>query len=86
MKIRDGFVLREVAGCYVIMYLGGELEFNGMITLNETGAFIWKAIEQGLMRENIAQLLCEEYEVSQEQAVADTESFIEKMRGVNVIE
>lgn len=86
MKIKEGFVLREVADCYVIMYLGGELEFNGMITLNETGAFIFKAIGQGLTREDIAKKLCEEYEVSPEQAMSDIQRFIEQMRGAGVIE
>lgn len=86
MKIKEGFVLREVADCYVIMYLGGELEFNGMITLNETGAFIFKAIGQGLTREDIAKKLCEEYEVSKEQAMSDIQRFIGQMKGAGVIE
>ena len=47
MKIKEGFVLRETAGSYVVMNLGNEISFNGVITLNETGSIIWKGIESG---------------------------------------
>ena len=48
MKIKSGFMLYEVAGSYVVVPAGDEpLDFNGMVTLNETGAFLWKQLEQG---------------------------------------
>ena len=61
MKIKQGLVLREVAGSYVIVDLGGELNFKGMLTLNETGAFIWRLLMQGKTQTEIAALLTEEY-------------------------
>ena len=41
MKIKDGFLLRQVAGQNVVMPMGSDLDLNMMITLNETGAFLW---------------------------------------------
>ena len=86
MKIKEGFILREASGCYCVMYLGGELQFNGMITLNETGAFIWRAIEKGLSIEEIIKAICNEYEISYQQASNDFEIFLSKMRGAQIIE
>ena len=86
MKIKSGIVLREVADSFVLMDLGGELNFNGMITLNETGAFIFKRIEEGLSPENIAHSLADEYDISFDLALSDVNAFIQKMNGVGVLE
>lgn len=86
MKIKDGYILREVAGSYVVMNLGGELAFNGMITLNETGAFIWKLVDEGFEKKEIAQKITEEYEIDLKTAVSDVEAFIQKMIEADIIE
>lgn len=86
MKIKEGFVVREVAGEYVVMNLGGEASFDGMITLNETGALIWKAIENGKNADEIAGKIVSEYEIDKETALNDIKKFIEKMNGAGVIE
>ncbi len=86
MKIKDGFVLREVADNVVVMNVGGELAFNGMITLNEVGAFIWKAVESGDNVEEIAKKITLEYEIDYETALSDTKVFIDKMNEVGVLE
>ena len=86
MKIKDGFVLRAAAGSFVVMNIGGELSFNGMITLNETGAFIWKAIESGDDVDAIAAKLVETYGIDLETALNDTKKFIEKMNGADILE
>ncbi len=86
MKIKDGFVLREVAGSCVVMNIGGELSFNKMITLNETGTLIWKAVEEGLSPADIAKKMSEEYDISESDALIDVNAFIQKMSEIGVIE
>ena len=86
MKLKPGFILREVAGDTVVVPTGAELNFNGMITLNETGAFIFKRIEEGLSPENIAHALAGEYDISFDLALSDVNAFIQKMNGVGVLE
>lgn len=77
MKIRNGFSLYEVAGSYVVVPAGNEtLDFNGMVTLNETGAFLWKQLEQERTQEQLVQALLEEYEVSQEKARESVQRFV----------
>lgn len=48
MKIKEGYLLREVAGSNIVVPIGeGELNFSGVITLNDVGAFFWKNLEKG---------------------------------------
>lgn len=86
MKIKDGYILREVADSYIVMNLGGELAFNGMITLNETGAFIWRLINEGFGKNEIAEKLTEEYEIDIQTASSDVEAFIQKMAEADILE
>lgn len=86
MKIKEGYILREIADSYIVMNPSGELAFNGMITLNETGAFIWKLINEGFDKNGIAQKITEEYEIDFETAVSDTEAFIQKMIEADIVE
>lgn len=86
MKIKDGLVLRQVAGSYVVMNSGGELNFNGMITLNESGAIIWRGLEEGLSVDEIAERITAEYDIDAETAIADIKRFTDKMSEAGVIE
>lgn len=86
MKIKDGFIIKQAADSFVVMQIGGELNFNGMITLNETGAFIWNGITEGLDENQIAAKLSEEYDTDYNTALSDVKTFISKMKEVNVIE
>lgn len=87
MKIKDGYMLREVAGYYVVVPVGeGALKFNGVINLNESGAFLWKAMAQDVTQEQLISALLSEYDVAEDRARADVEAFVAKMREGNLIE
>ena len=86
MKIKDGFIIREAAGSYVVMNLGNEINFNSLITLNETGALIWNYINDGFNEDEIAAKIAEEYRISFETALTDVKAFINKMREADVLE
>ena len=80
MKINDGFVLREVAGTWVVLPLvKGFSDFNGMITLNESACLLWRRLESGATREELIALLTEEYEVTEDLASADVDKFLSKI-------
>ena len=77
MKIKEGFMLREVAGSYVVVAVGERSEqFNGMVNLNETGAFMWKKTEEGTSREELLGALLETYDVERSVAERDVDKFI----------
>ncbi len=87
MKIKDCYVLREVADNYVVLPLGAEsVSFNGMITLNESGALLWRALENGGDRETLADALMGEYEIDRETALADADEFIASLTKIGCIE
>ena len=75
MKLKDGYVLREVADTWVILPLYG-VDLNGMIRLNDSGAVLWRGLEAGLDEAALVNALTSEYEVSDEQAKEDVRSFI----------
>lgn len=84
MKLKENFVLRQVAGTWVVMPVGAAtLDFNGMLTLNETGALLWQAIQQGT---DPVEALTAEYDVACDQAAADVEEFIGKLRAAGCLE
>lgn len=86
MKIKDGFMLREVAGSYIVVAVGNAVkEFNGVINLNETGAYLWKILEKGAEKEDLVSALLNEYEVEEELATKDIEKFIEKLSQANLL-
>lgn len=81
MKIKDGFVLRQVAGQGVVIATGeASKQFSGMVKLNETGSFIWERVAEGLDEDAIAKALVSEYDVTPEKAAADVDAFVSQMR------
>lgn len=72
MKIKDGFVIRQVGGEHVVVPVGERSkEFHGMINMNETGAFLWKFFTAEHTIEEGVDVLCAEYNV--DRAVAETD-------------
>ena len=76
MKIKNGFVVREVGGENVVVPVGEMSKvFHGMINLNETGAFLWKFFSQEHTIDEGVSALLTEYEVEEEIARKDVENF-----------
>lgn len=87
MKIKQGFVMRDVAGQAVAIATGeASKSFHGMVKLNDTGAVIWNGIEKGLDDAEIAEQLAAGYDVEADQALKDVESFIARMRDAGLVE
>ena len=86
MKIKDGFILREIAGNFIVIAIGNAVkDFNGVITLNDTGAFLWKQLEKGATKEQLLEALLNEYEVTQEIALQHIDKFIEKLTNAQLL-
>ena len=86
MKIEKEFILREIAGDYVIVPTGQTaLEFNGLITVNEIGAFIWKKLDQDITEDELVQAILEEYEVDEETARNDVKEIHDKLTECKIL-
>ena len=81
MKIKDGFLLRPLGGDYVVVPVGkAALDLQGMITLNETGAFLWQALGTPQTTETLVTAMCKEYDVTKERARQDVLLFLDKLQ------
>lgn len=87
MKLKPNFILRQVADSWLVVAVGqASVDFNGLLTLNETGALLWKALERGADLEGLTAALTEEYEVSPRQARADAGEFLDSLRQAGCLE
>ena len=86
MKLKEGFLLRNVAGQAVVLPMGGTLELNMMITLNETGAFLWERMQQETTEAALVQALLGEYDVDEATAVKSVDAFVKKLREHDFLE
>lgn len=81
MMIQGSYILRDVAGSHVVVPVGESVaDFNGLITMNETGAFLWKQLQEDVERDELVHRLTEEYDVTPEQAAQDVDAFLQKLQ------
>lgn len=80
MKIIKGFLLRRIAGQIVVLSTAGDLELNKMITLNETGAFLWERMQEETDEAALTASLLQEYDVDEATAASSVAAFVEKLR------
>ena len=62
------------------------LDFNGIINLNETGAFLFELLQEGAEKEDLLRKMLEEYDVTPEKAAADIDVFLKKAEEADVLE
>lgn len=80
MKLKKDYVLRQIAGTWVVLPLGeAAVNFSGMLKLNDSGAMLWKVLEQGGDKDALVEALTGEYNVSHQQADADVDDFLTKL-------
>ena len=87
MKTKKGFRLRELGGDYILIGESVELvNFNNMITFNETAAYLWQAVEgKEFDVEALTQLLLAEYEVSEDIAREDAQATIDDWKEIGIL-
>ena len=87
MKIKDGFILRKIANSDMVVPVGNNIaDFNGIISLNETAAFLWNRLKEGTEIPLMVDALIEEYDISRILATEDVEHFVTKLQQANILE
>jgi len=87
MKIKDGFMLREIAGQWVVVPLGSRVvEFNSIMTLTESGAVLWKLMEKGSGEDEMIKALLAEYDAEESVVREDVHAFVESMEDKGICE
>lgn len=86
MKIKEGYILREVLGNFIVVAVGdAALDFNGVISLNETGAFLWNVLAEDVTEEGLLKALTDEYEIDEKTAKDDVSKFLDKLREAEIL-
>ena len=88
MKIKDGFVLREMCGEYIVAAEGLQhINFNRLISLNYTAAYLWKElIGKEFTAQDMAQLLVDEYQIDSDRALKDSENLCKSWSEAGIVE
>lgn len=81
MKIKSGFILRSIAGCKVVVSVGKRTrDFNGIINLNDTGAFLWERLQTGATEDELVSVILANYvEVDEPLARESVRAFIKTL-------
>lgn len=81
MKIKDGFIVREILDSYMAVPVGERTrEVHGVIALNETGAFLWRMLEEDTSEDKLVASMVKEYEVTEKTAKDDIKEYLSFLR------
>ena len=87
MKIKEGFILREIMGNFVVVAVGSaSKDFRGMIKLNSTAVDIWKLIQEAKDENEISELLLNQYDVERDQLEKDIRATINRLIEQGILE
>ena len=87
MKIKDNFILRKISDAFVVVPIGDAVvDFSGLINLNETGAFLFKMLQDGAEEKDLVNALLKEYDVDENTAKEDVKKFIDKLKDADLVE
>lgn len=86
MKRNSGFLMRQVAGRFVLAPVGDMVKtFSGMVTMNATGKFLWDILENDQTVDSLAQALVDNYEVDFEKAKEDVIKYLEPLKPIQAV-
>ena len=86
LKLKEGFVMRKVAGETVVLPTGDDLNLNMMINLNSTGAFLWEKLVEGADDNGLVAALLDTYDVDEPRARQSVVSFVSRLRENHFLE
>lgn len=86
MRISKDFIIKKIMDDYIVVPTGKEMvDFNAMITLNETGAFLWERLQEEKTENGLVEELCAEYDVSSDVAAQDIADFLKLLRDADIL-
>ena len=87
MRAAREYLMREIAGETILIPSGSAaMKFNGLVTVNELGGFIWNVLAEDVTIEQIVNRITAEYEVDAETARIDALAFLDELRQVGALE
>lgn len=82
IRAKKGFILRRLGQEYMVVPIGeASKNLNGMIRMNETGAFYWNELENGITEEALVGKMLERFEdLDEETAQKDLLEFLKTIK------
>ena len=86
MKVSNQFILRTIADEHLLIPVGeAAISVKGLIALSESGKLLFEKLKNSCSRADLIAALMSEYEVAEEVAAQDTDSFLDQMRQLNML-
>ena len=87
MRAVKDFIMREIAGETILIPSGAAAQkFNGLVTVNALGAFIWDVLQAPTDLEALVTRITDEYDVDADTARRDAEEFLSELRRIGALE
>ena len=87
MKIKEGFMLKEVCGEYLVVPVGTQsIDFKNIIKLNETGVLLWNTLENDVTEQDLIDAILKEYSAEELVVAQDVTLFCQKLSEAGILE
>ena len=86
MKIKNGYTLRSIADSFIVVPTEGDITLDGIITLNESGAFLFNVMQEDVTKERMLEKMLAEYNVDATTAQKDIDIFLERLSKTGLVE
>lgn len=87
MQVSKDYLVRNIAGETILIPSGAAAQkFNGLVTVNALGSFIWEVLQQPVTLDELVARITEEYEVDAATARSDAEEFLAELRQIGALE
>lgn len=89
MKIKEGFVLRELGDTYIIILdkPGASVDMSSLLSFNESAAWLWRRAEGIEFDEkDLVGFLCDEYDITPEYAAEEVARIVAQWREYGLVE
>lgn len=79
-------MLREIAGESILIPVNEAAQsFQGIMSLNESGRFLWNRLQQECTEESLVTALLDEYDTTPGQAANDVSVFLDQLRAQHIL-
>lgn len=85
MKIKDGFLIRQMAGATVVVPSGDRMDMDMMITLNDTGRFLWEQLQEDKSIDDLTAAVLAVYDVDEATAREYIEKFVARLKELDFL-
>lgn len=87
MRIKKGFVLRNVVGEHIVMPTDENVaKFEGAVVLNEVSAFLFEALKDSISRDDLLEKLLGEYDVDRPTAESDLDATLASFEELGLLD